>query len=381
MFIFYAHGGSDNHGCEAIIRGTYQNLKRKTVLFSSNAKADGVYGLSTMCKILPDTYKRYYHPIKWAFYKILYIVFHLNTMFKLVDGKKKGVYLSVGGDNYCYPKLISPLIEANARIRSNNNKTILWGTSIENEVLDDDRILDDISKYNYIFARESYTYEALVKHGLQEKSFLYPDPAFAMKPEKDDSLKEIFEKEVVGINISPLILKFEDEGNAIKCGYEKIIQYLINFTDVNILLVPHVVKRNNDDRDAINNLMKLVCSERVFVLNDMSASKLKYIISKCSFFVGARTHSTIAAYSTCVPTMVVGYSIKAKGIAKDIFGTHDNYVVDVRGLDDPQKLLESFKKLYSKRLEIRTYLEEVMPEYIKQTEVAVEKLYEVTVEG
>ena len=32
MFVFYAHGGSDNHGCEAIIRGTCQNLKGKKVL-------------------------------------------------------------------------------------------------------------------------------------------------------------------------------------------------------------------------------------------------------------------------------------------------------------------------------------------------------------
>lgn len=381
MFIFYAHGGSDNHGCEAIIRGTCQNLKGEITLFSSNIQADKLYGLNDMCKISPDTYKRYYHPVKWFFYKVLNIVFHKNTMFKLVDGKEKGVYLSVGGDNYCYSGLITPMLEANTRIRNNNNKTILWGTSIENTVLDDSEVLDDISKYNYIFARESFTYEALLRHGLKEKTFLYPDLAFAMKPEKEDSLQEIFQKEVVGINISPLILKFEEGKNVIISGYLKIIQFLLSTTDVNILLVPHVVKRKNDDRDSIKNLMESIYSDRVFVLNDMSASKLKYIISQCSFFVGTRTHSTIAAYSTCVPTMVVGYSIKAKGIAKDIFGTDENYVVDVRGLNDSQKLLDAFKVLYLKKDEIKKYLNEFMPDYIKQAEAAVAKLIELTAEG
>ena len=54
--------------------------------------------------------------------------------------------------------------------------------------------------------------------------------------------------------------------------------------------------------------------------------ELKGFIARCRFFVGARTHATIAAYSSCIPTFSVGYSIKAKGIAQDIFGTYKNYV-------------------------------------------------------
>ena len=49
-------------------------------------------------------------------------------------------------------------------------------------------------------------------------------------------------------------------------------------------------------------------------------------------FIGARTHATIAAYSSCVPTLVVGYSIKARGIAKDLFGTDEGYVLPVQAL-------------------------------------------------
>lgn len=43
---------------------------------------------------------------------------------------------------------------------------------------------------------------------------------------------------------------------------------------------------------------------------EYNCEQLKYIISRCRFFVGARTHATIAAYSSEIPTLVLGYSIK-----------------------------------------------------------------------
>ena len=52
----------------------------------------------------------------------------------------------------------------------------------------------------------------------------------------------------------------------------------------------------------------------------LNASEIKWIISQCSAFIGARTHSTIAALSSSVPTISLGYSLKAKGINEDIFG-------------------------------------------------------------
>lgn len=63
-------------------------------------------------------------------------------------------------------------------------------------------------------------------------------------------------------------------------------------------------------------------------------------------FIGARTHATIAAYSSCVPTLVVGYSIKARGIAKDLFGTDEGYVLPVQALAKKEDLVNAFDWLY-----------------------------------
>lgn len=83
-------------------------------------------------------------------------------------------------------------------------------------------------------------------------------------------------------------------------------------------------------------------------------------------FIGARTHSTIAAYSHCVPTLVLGYSVKSRRIAKDLFGTEENYVLPVQKLVNTDELVNGFKWLLSNESTIKQHLLDIMPEYIKK---------------
>lgn len=91
-------------------------------------------------------------------------------------------------------------------------------------------------------------------------------------------------------------------------------------------------------------------------------------------FIGARTHSTIAAYSQCIPTLVIGYSVKARGIAKDLFGTYDNYVYPVQQIQNENDLIAPLEFLISNKDSIKKHLENIMPEYISKTKEVVEIL-------
>ena len=108
----------------------------------------------------------------------------------------------------------------------------------------------------------------------------------------------------------------------------------------------------------------------------MANEMYEYIISKCSFFIGARTHATIAAYSTGVPTLVVGYSVKARGIARDLFGTEDGYVLPVQQLRESDELTRAFVRLYEKRDAIRAHLYKTLPGYIARADEARKALEE-----
>jgi len=246
-------------------------------------------------------------------------------------------------------------------------KTVLWGCSIEPELLKKPEIIEDMHRYSLITARETITYQALLDAGVTKNTKLYPDPAFTLET-VELPLPENFKlHNTIGINVSPLIQGLEKGGNITYLNFKKLIEYILEKTDSNVALIPHVVWENNNDLEPLTQLYEeFKTSGRVCLIGDHNCMELKGFISRCKMFVGARTHATIAAYSTCVPTLVVGYSVKAKGIAKDIFGSYENYVLPVQNLKDEDDLTKAFQWMETREEEIRNHLQKFMPAYIQK---------------
>jgi polysaccharide pyruvyl transferase WcaK-like protein len=109
-------------------------------------------------------------------------------------------------------------------------------------------------------------------------------------------------------------------------------------------------------------------TKRFFVLDtdNLNYCQIRHIISNCKMFVGGRTHAVISAYSTCVPAIALGYSIKSRGIAKDL-GLSENLVVDSKHIHHEGYLLDAFNYMYENEASIRKHLQEMMPEYRQRT--------------
>ena len=80
-------------------------------------------------------------------------------------------------------------------------------------------------------------------------------------------------------------------------------------------------------KTAILNYMMVILNELAdlggavkMMPHQSNASQIKCVISNLRFFIGARTHATIVALSSSIPTVSIAYSVKAKGINKDLFG-------------------------------------------------------------
>ena len=72
-----------------------------------------------------------------------------------------------------------------------------------------------------------------------------------------------------------------------------------------------------------------------------------------------------------MPTLVVGYSVKARGIARDLFGTEDNYVLPVQSLKEPYELTKAFEWLAQNEEKIREHLTSCLPSYVAKVQEAV----------
>ena len=286
----------------------------------------------------------------------------------LRDTFKNNIAIAVGGDNYCYPWSADQAGKWNDQIRKYCKKSVLWACSIDEESLTDS-VKTDLSQYDLITAREQLTYQLLKSVNKNVKKVA--DPAFLL-PRTDRPLPERFlEGNTVGINISPMVMDYSQDENLLLRNYEKLIEYILRSTDLNICFIPHVVWDYNNDLRPIGHLYnKYQYTERICMVHDGNAEELKGDIARCRFFVGARTHATIAAYSSFVPTLVMGYSVKSKGIARDLFGKDENYVLSSSSLSNELELTEGFQWLMKNEREIRCHLKDIIPEYSGQAEAA-----------
>lgn len=369
--VMYPHGGSGNHGCEAIVRSTVKLIGREVTLFSSRVHQDIEVGLDKICEVRTDT-----RSIKWG--SLAYLKAQIQTKLLgkreafdevvfsdvLKEARKSDFFLSIGGDNYCYGHN-SYIYLVNRMMDKAYVKRILWGASVEPKAIDE-QMLKDLQGYDKIWARESLTYEALQAKGLKQ-TFLLPDPAFVLD-KKELPLPEGFvEGNTVGINVSPMIIDYEkNQGMALQ-NYVVLVRYIIEETDMQVALIPHVVWIHNDDRKPLRQIYDMFKSTgRVVMIEDHNAEELKGYIARCRFMVVARTHASIAAYSTQVPTLVVGYSVKARGIAKDIFGTEEHYVIPVQSLKTETDLTEGFQWMVEHEENVKKHYSAMMPQYIER---------------
>lgn len=386
--VLYMHAGSDNHGCEAIANTLIKLLPKPAVLISSRKAEDEKYSLPALCSEIIQ--EKYIEKNIWihTWYYLWRKVFHdpecfMRYRYGAVSGKNmRRLNISIGGDNYCYENMLERLIMSNRMFHRGGAKTVLYGCSIEPEVLKSREIVEDMKLYDMIVARESITCEALKAAGISEKVHLCPDSAFLLETKFLPLPEGWAEGKMIGINVSPMIVENETKSGITMENYKALLNHILETTDFNIALIPHVVWAGGDDRKPIKALYDAFKDTgRVLQIADASASELKGYISRCRLFIGARTHATIAAYSSCVPTLVVGYSVKARGIARDLFGTDEKYVLPVQSLQSREEMITAFEWLKAKEDEMREHLTEIMPAYKEQAAYGGELLSELMVKN
>lgn len=368
----FFHGGSKNRGAEAIARTAAKLIHsvdavKALALSSRDPESDAsiphidVLHLDRNSSIdklsLPwirSSFRvKFFKDESFAFQKI-----H-QSIIKLIP--QYDVFLSIGGDNYCYGEQPG-IYEIDRQIKKGGKKLVLWGASIGEEDLSAEKI-KDLKTFDLILARESLTEKILKNAGLTNVA-LVADGAFLMGKTELPLPAGWQKDETLGFNYSPLVLK---KNLASKEASFALIQHILDTTDLTICLLPHVIIPDNDDYEILQEFYeKFKGSNRIILLpNDLNATEYKGYIARMRFFIGARTHATIAAYSSLVPTMVLGYSVKSKGIAKDIFG-EEKLVLDLVEISDASKLIAKFEEMKSEELQLKETLENRIPEIKKR---------------
>ena len=253
----------------------------------------------------------------------------------------------------------------------------LWGASVgpfEREPHFVPAIRDHLKRMDQIMVRESVSFDYLRNTLGLNNVVQMVDPAFTLA-KQDVVCSGFWPKDggngVVGLNVSPLIERYKKPGQDFVAEVAGFARQAVTKLGYGVLLVPHVIPldgspRNNDAHYLAQILSS--CSDLGSQIKMMpptfNASQIKHVISQLRFFVGARTHATIAALSSGVPTISISYSVKARGINRDLFGNED--VVLPTFAVGKMSLLEKLGFLNEHDAELRQLLAERMPIYAEK---------------
>jgi polysaccharide pyruvyl transferase WcaK-like protein len=207
-----------------------------------------------------------------------------------------------------------------------------------------------------------------------------------LPPDIEKGLNE----ECIGLNLSPLLqrfIQFQESGQESLAAWvgvaAEIVSSLTDRFSQPVLLIPHVTSEVTDLwRDDYLFLrrvaQKVQKPDQVLLLGpDLNAAQTKWVISQVRAFAGARTHSTLAAISSGVPTICIGYSVKARGIAKDVYG-HLEWLVNGQDLvKTPSLLADLFASLLDQEPEIRSHLGHVNSVFQQRARKAAERFAEI----
>ena len=209
-----------------------------------------------------------------------------------------------------------------------------------------------------VMTRDKQSYD-FVKELLPEKVVSeIIDVAFFM-PYK----KKVFDSDSihVGLNVSALLWHggyTQDNQFGLKVDYPSLIRSIIDYflkqANVKVHLIPHVVggERHVENDYAVSydlfeeyNHPNLILSP--LFLDPISA---KSYIAGMDFFMGARMHSTIAAFSSEVPVYPMAYSRKFNGLFIDTL--QYPYMADMK-VQSETEILAGIKQCYEQREKLK----------------------------
>jgi colanic acid/amylovoran biosynthesis protein len=187
---------------------------------------------------------------------------------------------------------------------------------------------------------------------------------------------------VLALNISALIV----EANRARSGADSIaeaaafVRRVLAQTGLSVLLLPHVVPLGGGafNNDALVNaeLMAALADadgERLGVVPaSLNAPQLKQVVSRCRYLIAARTHATIAGFSSGVPTVSIAYSVKARGINLDLFG-HERFVLETPHLNQ-HSLWDSLLRLQEEEPATKAHYAQQLPAWREQAMTGARRL-------
>lgn len=227
-----------------------------------------------------------------------------------------------------------------------------WATALARRIM---------RRCKMVVARDRLSFQLLQGMGLQFNIMEATDVAMALPYEAPPILTA--KKVRVGVNVSGLLF---NGGHEIRSRFglqvdyatliDQILSYFCAMEECEVHLVGHVLATGSpleDDAKAMRRLADRYPKVRV-APEFGSPGEAKTYIAGMDFFLGARMHACIAAFSAGVPVVPMAYTRKFAGL----FNSLDYPLVADCTTDCPDKIMAQIRDGFARKDELRALVQE-----------------------
>lgn len=205
------------------------------------------------------------------------------------------------------------------------------------------------SLFDLVVAREEKSYQFLLDCGVSaHKIRLSPDIANLMPVQKTVS----YPRTTVGISISHQIIRQWTSAESYVTCITQLCRHLCSLHGVSVQLIPNEVGPTApyNDFDVAEDCMEALRGENLPVeildVRRMCSSDLKAHIAACEAVVASRYHSCVAALSSGVPLLVLGWHYKYEELMH--WYGQDAWMLSEDNCDS-KKLISTFDRFWAQR--------------------------------
>lgn len=238
----------------------------------------------------------------------------------------------------------------------------------KDEVLKKDA-LESINQASVVMARDAQSLSFVNENCPKKEVEEYIDVAFFMPFEKQEFSVD---KVHIGVNISSLLWHggyTKSNQFGLKTNYQQlvknIIEYFLEIPDVQLHLVPHVVHSESNIENDYEVSYHLAQMYKNVILAPLFLSPIyaKNYIAGMDFFMGARMHAAIAAFSSGVPVFPMAYSRKFNGLFE--YTLSYPYIGDMVN-QDSDTILAKLKQAFEQRETLAYIIKERMQGVVQE---------------
>jgi polysaccharide pyruvyl transferase WcaK-like protein len=156
----------------------------------------------------------------------------------------------------------------------------------------------------------------------------------------------------------------------------KIIEYFHSLTNIKLHIIPHVILKDSSGVEndyAISEMIVEKYNNIILAPKFKDPISAKNYISGLDFFIGARMHSTIAAFSSGVPIYAMAYSRKFTGLFID---TLDYSYVGDMAKDTSDDIFNKMTIAFKNRKDLKNIIEYKQKYLLQQKEKFCRRIIE-----